>query len=246
MVRRTLVLLMVAALLAACRLGPRFDNYPQPTLTVDQSPFEAAGCPVDRGNLRLCLPESPFGLMGCDAMRLVPDLLGGLEPGYPLALCDIYPGWHDEDSSHSQEALEESANYVFKHEGSTPVFVRYVIYRDGAFVLLANREALRDTYAPIESPEAALSYAMAATGLEARYGQERQTNHAYEGNRIADTHVTEVANGYRVILFDLYLFGCGPHWTYEVDLHVRTDGEITELGRRPVFRDKATDGVCID
>ncbi len=246
MVRRAPILLLAVALLAACRVGPRFDNYPQPTLTVDHAPFEAAGCPGDSEGSRRCSPESPFGLMGCDAMRLAPDLLGGLEPDYPIALCEIYPDWHEEDSSHSQGPLESSQNYVYKHKGTTPIYMRYVIYSDGAFVLIPNAEVMRDTYAPIESPEAALSYAMAATGLEARYGLVRQPNYAYEGNLIADTHVTEVANGYRLTLFDLYLFECGPHWTYEVELHVRTDGEITELGRRPVFRDRAMDGICVE
>lgn len=246
MVPRALVLLVMAALLAGCRLGPRFDNHPQPTLTVDHGPFEAAGCPVDQDDLRRCLPESPFALMGCDAMRLAPDLLGGLEPGFPIALCDVYPDWHEEESSHSLGAMEASEYYVYKHTGPTPIYVRYVIYKNGAFVLLADAEAMRGIYAPIESSEEALSFALAATGLEARYGLARQPDYAYEGNRIEDTHVTEVYNGYRLTLFDLRLFGCGPHWTYEVDLHVRNDGEITELGRRPVFRDKALDGLCVE
>jgi hypothetical protein len=244
--KQALCLIVAAALLAACSMGPRFDNHPQPSLTVDHAPFAEAGCPTDATGWPRCQPDSPLAALGCDAMRPAPDLLGGLDPPYPIALCEIYPHWHEDDPARSDEALQASGAYVLRRGGLWPVYVRYVIYGEGAYAIIKDAAALRALFAPIESPEEALSYALAATGLDALYGLARQPNHAYEGQVIRDSHVTSATNGYRLLLYHTQVFGCGPHWTHAVELHVRSDGEISELSRKPAFRDRSTDGMCID
>jgi hypothetical protein len=244
---RTLgVLLFLTMALAACTLGPRFVNHPQPALAVDHGPFASAGCPVDDTGWPRCLPDSPLAVLGCDAMRPAPDLLGGLDPPYPIAVCEVYPHWHQEDPTRSEEALQATGSFVLRRGGLWPIYVRYVVYRDDTFGAVQNVAALRELYAPIESSEEALSYALAVSGLEAHYGLARQPGYAYEALTIEDSHVAAVGDGYRLLLYDTQVFGCGPHWTYAVELHLRSDGELSELSRERAFRDRSTDDMCID
>ncbi len=244
--RWALGLILAATLLAGCRQGPRFEHYPPPALAVDREPFAAAGCPTDDAGWPRCLPDSPLAALGCDVMRPVSDLLGGLNPAYPMAACEIYPHWHEEDASRSAEALEASGAYILRQGGLWPVYVRYVVYREGSFAAIQDAAALRALYAPIESPEEALSYALAATDMEALYGLAREPGYVYAGPLVQDTHVTPMGDGYQVLLYYTRVFGCGPHWTYAVQIRVNRDGEISELSRTTAFRDKSTDGMCID
>ena len=50
-----------------------------------------------------------------------------------------------------------------------PQMVRYIVYQEGQFRLVSTFDEFRALYAPIESADEALSYALATTGLSARY-----------------------------------------------------------------------------
>jgi hypothetical protein len=100
--------------------------------------------------------------------------------------------------------------------------VRARVEQDGVSRMIRTQEELRDLFAPIESAEEALSYAMMATGYEAKYAPEDyrlavpdncdpgpQFYHYYT-DVLEDTHVTEVINGYHVYLFTVSDMVAGP------------------------------------
>ena len=64
--------------------------------------------------------------------------------------------------------------------------------------------------------------------------------------KIEDKYVTTEADGYLVHLFYDSVFGCGPHWTSAIDVHVSTDGSMEELSSTPLLRDPNLDELCVD
>ena len=81
---------LVAFLLAGC--GRKIVNHQKPDLKVDFSQFTNAGCPLDEyGYNRICEKNSALYALGCDRIDEVPDLMGGLMPAYPMAVCNYMP-----------------------------------------------------------------------------------------------------------------------------------------------------------
>jgi hypothetical protein len=136
--------------------------------------------------------------------------------------------------------------YFYRDGGLYPVYIRYVLIRDGGFQLVKNEEEFRAIYAPIESPDEALSYALAMRNLSAYYGLEYNREYEYFVDEIEDTHVETVADGYSVHLYHYQLFGCGPHNTYAIELLVDPQGTITQVAQEAVFKDPSEDGLCVD
>ena len=128
-----------------------------------------------------------------------------------------------------------------------PYFKRYVAFRNGEFLVLKTIEDLQSLFAPVTSPDEALSYALAATEYRPYYGLPFAQTYGYSLERheydyfektLEDTHVTEGDDG----SFTVHLFtdtgrfhGCGPHVTYSVDIQVSRDGQITLGTRIPVL-----------
>lgn len=127
-----------------------------------------------------------------------------------------------------------------------PAYIRYVILRDGKFQLIKSEDEFREIYAPIESPEEALSYTLAVRNLSAYYGLQKNPDFVYNADTIEDTYVTPESDGYRLHLYSYEVFGCGPHWTSVVEIQVSREGIIREISRTPVFRDPDEDGMCVD
>jgi hypothetical protein len=209
-------------------------------LTVDFSPFEQdAGCTEAYPGALSCAEGHPISAM-CDTIERPSDLLGGLDPSYPIARCSYQLMREGVDNPF------EDVEFIYYTGGLLPIGIRYVIVRDGEYALLATEADLAATFAPIESPEEALSYVLAARNLDAYYGLEYDSSLEYFVDRIEDTYVTETDDGYQVHLFFYQLFGCGPHNTYAVDVAVSTDGAITELGQQELFKNPDEDLLCVD
>lgn len=64
---------------------PSFVNHPRPEVSLSFKAFENAGCPLDRSGV--CATDSPLYALGCDEIEEPSDLLGALEPAYPIVLC---------------------------------------------------------------------------------------------------------------------------------------------------------------
>ncbi len=227
--------LFIWVVVAGCSGAPGVQNHPQPTLTIETEVFVDAGCGTAGGS-RNCAPESPLGKLGCEAIWEPGDLLGGLQPSAPIAAC-VTMG--------SENQLEEG-RYLYREGCRLPQYVRFVIWRDGDFQVVGSQADLIRFYAPIQGEEEALSYALAATGLGARYDLEPVKGYRYYVDELQDTHVTVAADGYHVLLYDYQVCGCGPHPTIAVEVLVTRDGFVEVLDRQAVFEDPAEDDLCID
>jgi hypothetical protein len=224
-------------LLVACQSRPKFINHSQPDLSV---PIDATGCLKDGSGQ--CISDSTRAAMGCDEIQVPPSLVGALNPSYPMAVCQIIP----EQATAQTQAEIEKELYFFYTGGLFGSYIRYVIVQEGQFRLLKSEAEFRAVYAPVESAEEALSYVLAVTNLSAYYGLAYNPAYKYEVGTIEDTHVTLEPDGYRLHLFHDAVFGCGPHWISEVEMHVSAEGVIQELSRKPIFRDPNQDEVCVD
>jgi len=188
--------------------------------------------------------KSLLANMGCDEIQAPSSLIGGLEPSYPIAICAIQyiPG----EGAEELAAEIESGQFFYYTGGLRGNYVRYVVYQNGEFILLKTEEDLRKLFAPIESPEEALSYALAAKNLSAYYDLRFDPAYEYEVDTIEDTYVTSDTGGYLAHLFHDQQFGCGPHWISEIDVYVSVDGNIEERSNRHSFRNPDSDEVCVD
>lgn len=215
--------------LPACQRKPEFINHPPPDLTVSMDVFS---------------DDTLLANFGCNEIQAPPSLVGGLNPSYPIAICAIQyiPGEGTEELA----AEIESGQFFYYTGGLFGIYIRYIVYQNGEFVLLKTEEDFRKLFAPIESADEALSYVLAIKNLSANYGLQYVPGYKYEVDTIEDTYVTPDADGYLVHLFYDQTFGCGPHWISDVDVYVSVGGNIEERDSRAIFRDPNLDEVCID
>lgn len=231
--------ILFVALLAACQTGPRFINHPRPDLAITFDVFQDAGCPADQYGYRPCNSNSPLYALGCNEIQVPSDLLGGLHPSHPIAMCLV-------SRDNMTESQIAAAQFLYYTGGLAGSFLRYVIHQNDEFTLVQSEEEFREIFAPVETPEEALSYVLAVKNLSAYYGLENDPAVEYEVDVIEDTHVVAEADGYRLHLYTYQLFGCGPHWVSAVEIHVSSEGVIQELSQTPVFRNPDEDGLCVD
>jgi hypothetical protein len=239
--KRTICLALLFCLCAAClspsffSLGPQVTNHPAPALSVDSAPFQNAGCGASP-DYQSCDPASALGALGCDMIRETGPYLGGLEPVYPMVYC----------ISRYQRSADPPEPALFHKACLAGQNYRLALDKDGQTQLISDLVELQAAFAPIETPEEALSYAMAATGFEAKYGYKADSTYRYKVKQVEDTHVDTTDAGYVVHLFDSYICGCGPHSYKSVDVTVTRDGQVEVGQRQPVSEDPKMDGLCID
>ena len=218
--------------LSACQRKPQFINHPPPNLAISMDVFT---------------DDTLLANFGCNEIQAPSSLIGGLDPSYPIAICALQyiPGEGGEGTEELAAEIE-SGQFFYYTGGLFGSYVRYIVYQNGEFVLLKTEEDLRKLFAPIESPEEALSYVLAAKNLSAYYGLHYDPAYEYEVDTIEDTYVINDTDGYLVHLFYDQAFGCGPHWISEVDVHVSVEGNIEERSSRQLFRNPDLDDVCFD
>jgi hypothetical protein len=233
-------------LLAACQPWPNSVNHPKPDLSIGFSFFTDAGCPPSEYGFHNCTGDSPLAALGCDAIREPSNLLGGLSPSYPLAICEVHPYSNTAEPGKANAEMIAKGEYFYNAGGIEPVYIRYLIYKDNEFQLIKDENELRKVFLPIETSEEALSYVLAVKNLSAYYGLTRNPKYEYKVDVLEDTHIDMITNGYALYLFYYEAFGCGPHWTYAVETHITIDGTINEVSRKPIFKDPSEDELCID
>ena len=228
-------------LLAACTSKPQFINHLAPDMPIAFNEFTNVGCPSSISD-QPCGANSTLAALGCDEIQIPPSLLGGLKPSYPIAVCQLI---HDQANAETRAEIEKEL-YFFYTGGLFGSYVRYVIFQDGEFRLIKSEDEFRAIYAPVDTPEEALSYVLAVTNLSAYYGLAYDPAYKYEVGMIEDTNVTPEPDGYKLHLYRDAVFGCGPHWISAVDVHISFEGAIKEIGQTQVFRDPNMDEVCVD
>jgi len=214
---------------------PEVVNYEAPEFPL---PFEMpdTGC-ADNGNGWItCSEGSPLFDLGCMIISPLDDSLGGLDPALPVMSCRM-------------ERLTEDLpqeEYLYNIGCLDNLYVRMFTWHDGEFDLIKGIPDLKRLFAPVESEEEAVSYAVAATGYWAEYGFESVKGYRYFADTIEETHVVVTEDGYMVNLFGFIVCGCGPHTNYRVDVTVTKDGDVTVGERIPLYEDPEQDGMCVD
>lgn len=227
--KRFLLLSLIATLLlSGCsvinKVLMKVINHPMPALSVEPLPV------MDPAR------DEELAVV-CSTVKPPNDLWGGLDPAYPMAQCAI-------TADYSQDI--QDLPHLFLSSCSLPVYNSLLIYKDGAYKNLDQLAALQETFAPIESPEEALSYALVATGYYASYGQKVDWTQDYFLRVLEDTHVEQVGDGWLVNLFKYQLCGCNDHYVYSIDVLVTFDGKVTAGERVPVDGDPFQRGMCVD
>jgi hypothetical protein len=127
-----------------------------------------------------------------------------------------------------------------------PMLVRYVIAVEGEFRLVKNADEFQAVFAPVESADEALSFAISLANVYALYGLKVDWKYRYTVSALEDTYVDTTEGGYIVHAFDYQFFGCGLHYYYAVDVKVKSDGNVAELTRTKIYRNPALDDLCQD
>ena len=183
---------------------------------------------------------------GCTYLEEPSYLLGNLEPSWPIITCVVVPSRGADRPGKAIEQMKEGGEYISWEGGLDPWFYRYAIYQDGEYEIVATEEAFRERYAPIDSPEEALGYALALTNFQAYYDLEYDLELEYFVDRLEDSHVEGVPGGFDVHLFYYQEFGCGPHPTSAVVIRVGQDGSLEQISVEEVFKDPTDDTLCVD
>jgi hypothetical protein len=218
-------------------IHPKFVNHSQFILPMNLKPFQDAGCKADPQGLLRCPPNvAPFNRLGCYDISQASPLLGGLKTGIAVMLCTLEP-------QPGTQVPQDS--YLYAQGCLAPTFIRLAVGQNGQFQVIKNQSELKKTFAPIDTPEKALSYALAATGFQALYGLKDE-NLRYLAPQIEDTFVKQTAEGYDLQLFSFGTCGCGPHAMSIRPVHVSKAGDVVSDDARPVWEDPAQDGLCVD
>lgn len=236
--KRALALIsFTVLLLASCRLSQfnpfkTVEEYPAPEFTVDNTRFTELGC-FDSAD---CLPADLKNIsFPVDSIYPLDNSFGGLDPKLPMA---------------------EAGNMSFDYDTVYPAvytngcmgtyYVRYLVEVEGEIRLIDSAEGMKELYAPIESEDEALSYAVAVTGLTPLNDLNMHPLYKRYTRPLVESHSTFDGEQYTVNLYDTYICGCGPHIVSSVTVSVQQDGSFTLSEPLGAFSDPKTDGMCID
>jgi hypothetical protein len=201
----------------AARPMPRLINHPKPNLNINQAIYEKLDCDPSSG----CRAEgAELASLGCEFIQPADSMLGGLSPSYPIAQCS----WR----------LETGSEGLYSDYCGPGYSSGLAVLQDGRYQLVKSASDLRDLYAPIESEDEALSFAILATGLRPAWyeslspeGKNDYPGLVFLTEQLEDTHVTKGEDGYTVRLYHTEGCGCSSHPTSAADILVTVDGHIS-------------------
>ena len=223
-----LLFIIPACLLAGCAVSQKVSvtEYPPLDWAINAQRLEQTGCTA---SLQQACPE--LTALGCDEIHGPRFHLGGLQPPYPVMEC-IHEGGEPPNRAYFRQPAGLDTRYR-----------SYAVFQDGKYRLVIKRSEFQAIFAPIESKEEALSYAMAMTSLSARFDIDPAASVDYLVDEIEETHAEETPDGYLVYLFDAdRAMGCDNHAFYSVNVLVTRDGEVREVKREEIYRSYA----CFD
>lgn len=229
------LILILSLLLSGCTGRPAVLEGPDYALASESADFSDPGL------------EQRFE---CRPLKSQTDFLGGLSPRQPIAECrhENIPNPPGTPSYEGRPKLDK--------RGLTLHYSTYLVKSGTELSELGTLEALRQAYAPIESPAEALSLTLAsmpnlrtltATAVPSpphNLGPSEQIlvpsgpNVVYRLNTLQGTGVS--ARGEDFLISSLLFDGeCNRHDSitvaYSVDYLVTRTGQIREQGRKPVF-----------
>jgi len=205
---------------------------PKPNLSVNIQPFIDAGCVKENGHLNC----SCIGLEEKYSLRTIvqpSEFLGGLSPKVPIVECTF-------------EQENYSADEGIVHKGCLAfIFNKYIILENNSFRLINNGEEFKQFFAPVETPEEALSFAVALTNSYPSYNITIPEQWDVFVSKIEETYVQETPEGFHVHLFRHSFCGC-EHPDFAVDYLVTRTGEVSVISTQKIFNNPVLDGMCID
>lgn len=232
---RGICLLFLFFLLTACSYTPqkRLIEHKKPDLlTIDNSYFEDLNC-FDLTPCKSAIPqELDFRVFSIEQPS---EFLGGLVPSIPLVEALTY------DFEHNPNIPS-----VYSGRCAATEYVNYLVFMDGKVQMLDSKQKFAEVFAPIESKEEALSYAVAVTGYSPMYDLESIEGLEIVSRKVEETYVKKIKGGYIVHLFDYFLCHCGPFVIKSVDVTVYVDGSISISDKADAYHDPRWDNVCID
>lgn len=219
------------------------DNEP-PKSTLDLTLFYQHGCVQVEEYKTNCgiepahmdCTKSDFAEKWRCTIEETPSELSGLGPKVPIAECDFGGNWHGPTND----------GIVYLGCGLAPIYRKYVVYYEGDFKIVNNTDEFRALFAPVETPEEALAFAMAFTTSYPLYKINIPKGYVKEAKVIASTFVESTDAGYKVHLFGYQCGGCGPHHYYAVDYLVTKEGAVSEISKENIYRNPVQDTWCID
>ena len=205
----------------------------KPNLAVDISPFIDAGCVIEDDRLDC----SSIGLeekYSCEGILSPSEYLGGLTPKVPIVECLFEKRDWGKDEG------------IVRRGCRRPWYNKYIVLVDGKFKLISNKEEFKQFFAPVETPEEALSFVVALTNSFPMYEIKIPRRYVVFVTTIEPTYVKEVPEGFQVHLFSHTLCGCGPHPYYAIDYLVTKAGENEVISRQKIYKDPLEDDLCVD
>ncbi|MCX6678572.1 MAG: hypothetical protein NTU95_11615 [Methanothrix sp.] len=169
---------------------------------------------------------------GCMQISNASSALDNLSPKLHVVECLFLS-----EDYHSEEGIVREGCMM-------PLFRRYIVKQDEEFKLIRSKEEFLSIFAPVETEEVALAFAVALTSSLPRYDSSVPEGYFPVTSSIGPTYVEEAEDGYKVHLFDSEICGCGSHPYYAVEYLVTKAGNVTELSREKVF--DSTNQICVD
>jgi hypothetical protein len=169
---------------------------------------------------------------GCMQISNASSALENLSPRLPVVEC-LFQG----KDYNSQEGIVREGCMM-------PLFRRYLAKQGEDFKLISSREEFLSIFAPVETKEEALAFAVALTSSLPRYDTSVPEGYFPVTSSIRPTYAKETEGGYKVYLFDSELCGCGSHPYYAIEYLVTKAGNVTELSREKVY--DSTSQICVD
>ena len=210
-------------------------NHERPNIQSNFLPFTNVGCKSSAYDFRYdCEEGSQLLGLGCNSIIDMP-LLGGLSPNYPIAACDL------EINEWSYTADIPVDGCVYTDGVQITSCYRYVIYKDDKYQLIKTLDEFRALYAPIDSPEEALSFTLASDNFIAKYGQTKNNDYIYSVQVLEDTYVETTADGYIAHVFETNT-NCEPFETRADTIKVTHDGHLIKLNSFIVYSDTSQSG----
>jgi len=152
---------------------------------------------------------------------------GGFSPRYPMVLLKGV-----------------GIPYIFvskgslKHgEGIIPVWYEIMIKKEDKYLIISSESELKKIYAPVESPEEAISFVCALTHSKPLYKFDLSIRNKYYKKVLNKTFVSKLGNDYVVRLYHFETFGCYPHSMFLITYSVKKNGDIKELSREKIYED---------
>lgn len=226
--KRYAIIPLIIVFLCSCQVDKLFIrviHHPRPDLKAKPLPVQD-------------LVQSSQLASVCPSIEPANDLWGGLQPVYPMAECSI-------ELAISVKATTEPP-HLFMTGCALRTIHSLVIFKDGTYQNLDQFEELQAVFAPIESADEALSYAMLATGYYPLYGQTVNKELDYFQRTLEDTFVEETQEGWKVRLFFYRLCGCSEHYVNVVNALVTRAGDISLGEPVPVSEDPKLRLTCVD